>query len=136
MRFLSALLIAGAVSSCSMAPPPDAMALSSQDEARLAALTAGKVAGAPVACLPRHRSNDMRTLDNGTVAFKVGSRVYINNMDGGCPNLRPPYALLTRQFGGAGLCRGDVAQIVDPTNGVSVGSCVWGDFIPYTRAGA
>jgi hypothetical protein len=40
---------------------------------------------------------------------------------------------LTKQDCSAQLCRGDIAQIVDPLNRITVGSCVFGDFTPYTR---
>jgi hypothetical protein len=79
----------------------------------------------------------MIVIDEQTVAFRQGSnRVYIAHMPGGCSNLgRPPYAMVTKQFGTAQLCRGDIARIVDTTNRITVGSCVFGDFTPYTRAG-
>jgi len=42
---------------------------------------------------------------------------------------------VTRQFGSADLCRGDIAQVVDPVNHIQVGSCVWGGFTPYVTPG-
>ena len=33
-----------------------------------------------------------------------------------------------------GPCGGDIAQLVDLSSGMTVGSCVWGDFVPYTEA--
>jgi hypothetical protein len=42
-------------------------------------------------------------------------------------------ALVTKQFGNAELCRGDIARVVDTLNGFTVGSCVFGDFTPYVR---
>jgi hypothetical protein len=41
------------------------------------------------------------------------------------------YALVTRQFSGS-LCRGDIATVADLSSGMTVGSCVMGDFVPYT----
>ena len=76
----------------------------------------------------------MVVVDENTIAFRNGSsRVYVNHMQGGCNNLGGPYALVTHTFGGAQLCRGDIGQVVDVTNRFTVGSCVFGDFIPYTR---
>jgi len=40
---------------------------------------------------------------------------------------------VTRTYGTAELCRGDIGQVVDLMNHFTVGSCVFGDFIPYTR---
>jgi hypothetical protein len=108
--------------------------MAAREQAELAQLTAGKVAGAPISCLPHYDAKDMITINDRTVAFRVNrSKVYLNGMQGGCPSLRPPYALVTRQFGSPNLCRGDIAQVVDTSTGMAFGSCVFGDFIPYTR---
>ena len=105
-------------------------------EARLAELTAGRVAGAPVACLSRNQSDDMTVIPGGAVAFRDNARrLYINHMQGSCPNLRDTNALVTKPVGTTQLCRGDIAQLIDTTSRVFVGSCVFGDFVPYTRAG-
>jgi hypothetical protein len=136
MKHLSLLLIAPAIGSCTMALPPNAGAMTARQHAELAALTAGKVAGPPISCLQHYHTNDMVVPDEHAVAFRVGRRqVYVNGMQGGCPSLRPPYALLTRQVGTAALCRGDIAEILDTSTGATVGSCVFGDFIPYSRPG-
>ncbi len=133
MRNLILLLVASsAVGSCMMAPQDNPQMISPREQAELAQLTAGKVAGPPVSCLSRFESNDMITVNDRTVAFRVNrGKVYLNGMEGGCPNLRSPYTLVTRQFTSQ-LCRGEIAQIVDTSSGASVGSCVFGDFIPYT----
>ena len=139
MRIPALLLIASAVASCTMAPPPSPQQIAAsqaREQAELAPLIAGKVAGTPVQCLPPRSGNDMIIINERTVAFREGpSRVYLNGMRGGCPNLRSQYALVTRNFGSSGLCSGEIAQVIDPTIGVTVGSCVFGDFVPYRRPG-
>ena len=99
---------------------------------------AGKVAGRPQACLPNYRTNDMVVVDENTILFREGTnRVWRNDPVGGCSGLgRPGTALVTRQFGGTGLCRGEIAQVVDTAAGFTVGSCALGDFVPFTRADA
>jgi hypothetical protein len=93
----------------------------------------GKVAGAPQSCLPNYRANDMTVIDERTILFREGSRVWRNDIPGGCTGLgRPGTALVTRQFGGSGLCRGEIAQVVDTVTGTFVGSCSLGDFVPFT----
>jgi hypothetical protein len=94
----------------------------------------GKVAGAPQSCLPRYRSEDMIVVDDNTILFREGSnRVWRNNPAGGCSGLgRPGTALVTRSFGGTGLCRGEIATVVDTASGFTVGSCSLGDFVPFT----
>ena len=94
----------------------------------------GKTAGAPQSCLPRYRSDDMIVVDDNTILFRDGSnRVWRNDPAGGCSGLgRPGTALVTRSFGGTGLCRGEIATVVDTGSGFTVGSCSLGDFVPFT----
>ena len=131
-RGISLLLIGSAVVSCAVAPQPGR---SAKAEAHFQKLLAGKVAGQPASCLPTYRSTDMVVIDDQTIAFRDGSRrVWVTNLRSGCSNLGSGhYALVTRQSGGSGVCRGDIAEVADLTNGITVGSCVFGDFVPYTR---
>ena len=137
MRYFVPLLVGLAVGSCAAPPPAETAAQVARQQAKLASLTAGKVAGAPVSCLPSYRQNDMITIDENTIAFREGrNRVYVNHLNGGCSNLESGhYALVTHPLGSQ-LCRGDIAQVVDLFNHITVGSCVIGDFVPYTMAGA
>ncbi len=134
MRGLSLIFTTAILVGCSTAPQPER---SARQQARLQELVAGKVAGAPLSCLPNHRADDMVVIDDNTLAFRDGSRrTWVNTLRGGCSNIGSGnYALVTRQYGGTGLCRGDIAQVADLSNGFTVGSCVLGDFVPYTRAG-
>jgi hypothetical protein len=133
MRLISILITGAVLASCSTAPPAPTRTAAKQQEFQQ--LLNGKVAAAPVSCLPHYRSGDMRVIDDNTIAFRDGSsRVYVARMQGGCANLGSgSYALVTRQYGSADLCRGDIAQVVDTLNGFTVGSCVFGDFVPYVR---
>jgi hypothetical protein len=97
---------------------------------------AGKVAGAPVSCLPPFRTGDMTVVDDNTVLFKGGhNRVYRNDPPGGCsPMSWGGYTLVTRS-NSAQMCRGDIVQVVDVGSGQIAGSCALGDFIPYQIPG-
>jgi hypothetical protein len=133
MRLISLLLAGAVLASCTTGPPQPMRSAEKQREFQM--LLAGKVPQPNVSCLPSYRSGDMRTIDANTIVFRDGSsRVYVANMQGGCTGLPTGhYALVTRNFGGMGLCRGDIAQVVDTLNGIPVGSCVFGDFTPYVR---
>lgn len=130
MRCMSLLLLTAALGACTTGPQPGR---SAEAEAHLQQLLAGKVAARPISCLAHYRSNDMVVIDDNTVVFKNGRTVYRNDFQGGaCANLgRGFYALVTRTSGGLGLCRGDIAEILDTSSGMTVGSCVLGDFVPY-----
>ena len=132
MRGIALLLIGATLASCAVAPQPGR---SAKAEARFQQLLAGKVAGEAVSCLPSYRANDMVVIDDQTIAFREGSRrVWVANLTHSCSNLGSGhYALVTKRSGGTGLCRGDIGQVADLTTGITVGSCVFGDFTPYER---
>jgi hypothetical protein len=130
MRTMSLLCLAATLSACSTGPQPGP---SPQAQRDLQRLLAGKVPGKPIACLPDSSTRNLVVIDDHTVAYKDGRTVYVNNFRGGtCSNLNTGFhALVTRRFGGADLCSGDIAQVLDTTSGFIVGSCVMGDFVPY-----
>jgi hypothetical protein len=135
MRGIS-LLIAGTIlASCTTAPPapqtPTPRGMADYQRA-----VAGKVAQAPLECLPNYSSrDDMRPIDGRTIAFKVDSaRSYIVHLTPGCELIRSgTYTLVSRQVGGMGLCRGDIQTVIDPHIGITVGSCAVADIVPYYR---
>lgn len=136
MRSIS-LLIAGTIlASCTTGPPvPDQAMRSPSGERAYQMLIAGKVAGAPIACLPTYNQNDLSIIDGRNVAFRVGTRTaYLVRLTPGCEQLGAgSYALISRQFGGSQLCRGDIQQVMDLMNHITVGSCTVADIVPYTR---
>lgn len=133
MRILATVLIASAATACATAVEPPTR--SAEAEAELNKLLAGKAAGPPVQCLHSYRSRDMVVIDDSTVAFRDGSQVYVNSLQGSCNRLGGgSYALVTRSIGPS-LCNGDIAQVADLSSGMTVGSCVLGEFVPYRTAG-
>lgn len=135
MRTIPLLCAAALVGSCSAAPQP--VMRSPSGQRALESLTAGRVPGPPVSCLPSYNANDMSIIDGRTVAFRVGTRtVYMMSLHEGCELLGAGnYALMTRQFGGMGMCSGDIARVVDTMNRMTVGSCTIGAIVPYSRPG-
>ena len=94
----------------------------------------GKTAGRAAKCLPLQRSNDMVVIDDDTILYRDGRTTYVNHPLGSCNLLgRGSYALVTRSSGSQ-LCRGDIANVVDASTGMTVGSCALGDFVPYKPA--
>lgn len=129
MRGLSLALVAATLASCSTAPPPP----NPRAEVRLRQQLAGRVAGKSVSCLPSRRADNMVIIDDNRILFRDGSTVYLSRLQGGCSHLGwGSYALVTRTPT-TSLCRGDIAHVADLSTGHTVGSCVIGDFVPYTR---
>ena len=125
------LFVAAAIglTGCVTQPPEPR---SAQAEAEFQKLIAGKVAGDPISCLQTYRSGDMVRIDNSTVAFKDGRRVYVNHLIGECSGLGSGFYALETRSNGTGLCRGDIARVTDTSTGTIVGACAIGDFTPYT----
>lgn len=132
MRAIPLLIAAAALTGCMTQPQPPTR--SAEGQAEFLKLTAGKVAGQPVTCLPSYQRNDMVTIDDGTVAFRNGRTVYVNKLLGECSGLDSGFYTLVTTSSGSGLCRGDIARVTDIRTGMMAGSCAIGDFVPYKPA--
>jgi hypothetical protein len=133
----AAIALAGALlASCATGPEPPHQPRP-QAQQQLGLLMNGKVAGSPISCLPNYNANVMHIIDGRTVAFKLGSRtVYLMHLSPGCELLGSGgYALVTKQSGGMGMCRGDIARVFDTTSRFTVGSCGIDSIVPYTTPG-
>ena len=129
MRSIALVIVAAAIAGCSTAPEPGR---SAEAAATLDRTLAGRIAGQPMSCLPPYGRQEMITIDQNTILFKSGRTVFRNDLrSGGCANLGGSYSLVTNSSSGR-LCSGDIAQVADIRNGITVGSCVLGDFVPYT----
>ena len=133
MRAIPLLLAAAAVSSCATQPPAPTRTAEAQVE--FAKLTADRVPGAPITCLPSYRAGHMTPIDDSTLVFKDGSRVYVNHLIGECSLLKSGFYTLVTRSNGMGMCRGDIADVADVRTGMTVGSCAIGDWVPYARRG-
>ena len=135
MRAILLLATAAALAGCMTQPPPESQAAEAQAEFQR--LTAGKVAGPRLTCLPSTlRSPRMTAIDDSTVVFEgTGSRTYVNQLRSPCGNLRSGFYTLVTRTSGSSLCSGDIAEVADLRTGITVGSCSLGDFVPYTMAG-
>ena len=110
---------------------------SPQAEADLAKALAGRVAGTPVRCIPTYRADDMQIIDDGTILFKDGSTIYLQNPPGGCPGIGSHRNILvSRPMPSNQLCSGDIQHLFDPVSRIGGGACVFGPFVPYTKPAA
>ena len=132
MRTILIACTAAGLAACSTATEPPVR--SAQDQAKYLQLIEGRVAGAPLNCLPSWNADDMRVIDDQTLVFgERSNRLYVANLQSPCDNVgQPGYALVTRTPG-SGMCSGDIATVVQTSSGINAGSCVIGTFTPYTR---
>jgi hypothetical protein len=133
MRSISLLLLGATLVSCTATAEQPTR--SPRGQQQYLSLLAGKTARPEISCLPNYSANDMTVIDGRTLAFRRGTgTVYVMHLTPGCEMVGGgTYALLSRQYGGSGLCRGDIQQVIDTTNRITVGSCTVGAIIPYTR---
>lgn len=90
-----------------------------------------KVAGSPQSCIMAREANNMRTIDERTILFRVSSNlVYRNDLVGDCP-IRGTSRRLERRSPSTSLCRNESLRVIDNNSGVYYGSCGLGDFVPY-----
>ena len=136
MRGISLLLLGATLASCTTGPEP-APTRSVRAQQEYTSLIAGKTPRPELSCLPSYNANDMTVIDGRTLAFRRGTgTVYVVNLTPGCElGSGGGYAFVSRQFGGQGLCRGDIQQLMDLTNRITVGSCTIGAIVPYVRPG-
>jgi hypothetical protein len=105
-------------------------------DAKLARLTAGRMAGAPVRCIRPEGAVQPETIDRQALAYRAGGTLYVGPLvatgakAGGCPWLREGRTAVTASLNGQ-LCRGDVVRIVE--TGMQLGRCRFDDFTPYTN---
>lgn len=107
---------------------------SAQAEAELTRALAGRVAGPPVRCIPTYRADDMQVIDDWTILFRDGSTTYVQTPRGGCSGIAAHRNILvSRPMPSNQLCSGDIQHLFDPASRIGGGSCVLGDFVPYTK---
>src|SRR4051812_36157082 len=132
MRSLVLFSAVAALAGCTTAPPQDQRAAAQQE---LAHLLAGKVAGAPVECIPNYHTTARSVITPTAIAFEASpGKVYVSNTVGsGCEGIGgPAYSLTTVQHGSSTACAGDVVQIRDLQAGTMAGSCSLTQLVPYT----
>lgn len=100
---------------------------------RLSRALAGYTAEPPVGCINQSTFRSQSSQAYGsTLVYEAGNLLYRNDMNGQCPELRRDDIRVNRTPTGQ-LCRGDIVQLLDRNTRFPVGSCSYGDFIPYRR---
>jgi hypothetical protein len=133
MNKIIAFAAAVAAAGCAAAGPVET---SADDESKLAAELAGyEQTGPEVSCISMRNVRGNRSVGQAVLFTGNGGRLWVNRPAGGCPDVRSDLALRT-QTTTSQLCRGDIAHIFDPVNGIDYGACGLGNFTPYRRTRA
>ena len=92
-----------------------------------------RTAGTPQRCISTRQARNMSRIDADTILFREsGRRIWRTEMSGNCGGIGSGRALVTSRSSGQ-FCRGDSAGVVDVRTRMMVGSCTFGEFVPYTR---
>jgi hypothetical protein len=101
---------------------------------KLADALAGRVAGPPQHCIHNFPSAEMQVIDDWTILFDDRRTIYVQNPRGGCSGIGGGFStLVLRPTGSGQLCSGDIYNVVDLQTQTRNGSCVFSEFVPYTK---
>jgi hypothetical protein len=92
----------------------------------------GRVAGAPVHCIPHWETREMRVLDKTAIVYGWGNVIYVNRPKNAA-DLDDDDILVTRTSGSQ-LCDLDIIHTVDRSGHFVTGFVSLGEFVPYRRA--
>jgi hypothetical protein len=125
---VSLLLVFAAAPAASRDRTPD------DPQAALAKRLTGLTPGHPISCLPNSDTRFAHTQGYGrTILYEVTRNfVYRTDTAGGCESMAHGDIIVVRSNGGQ-VCRGDVAETIDPASRTPTGSCSLGEFTPYRR---
>ena len=108
-------------------------AMEAGDRAALDHELVGLMPGRPQDCVNQTQLRDMRSFGDTLVYRGPGRTRYVNRTSGGCDTERHDAYLVT-STPTTQLCRGDIAHAVNRSSNFPVGSCSYGDFVPYSPA--
>ncbi len=101
-------------------------------QARLDRLLAGRVAGAPVSCIPLRPNTRSEIIEGQAIVYRDGRRLYVNRPTVGLEWLLRDSILVTRPVVSQ-LCDAEPVQIIDQPSRIQRGFVTLGKFVPYTR---
>jgi hypothetical protein len=104
-----------------------------ENEAKLARMLEGRVAGEPVNCIAALRSERMEVFEHVGIVYDAGATIYVARPDNPRSLGRDDIVVIER-FGGQ-LCANDVIRTVDRYQGFTTGAVFLDKFVPYTKAG-
>jgi len=104
-----------------------------KNEARLAEMLEGRVAGDPQPCVSALRSSDIEVLEYIGIVYDAGDTIWV-------ARARDPRSLGTNDVPiidrfGSQLCRHDVIRTIDRGSHFTTGAVFLDDFVPYTKQG-
>lgn len=103
-----------------------------KNEARLAELLKGRVAGEPVSCIPEFKSSSVQVLEGVGFVYGTGSVIYVAKPDR-LNDMQWDDIMVVKRTGGQ-LCNTDIMRTVDRMSGFTTGVVFLSKFTPYRKA--
>ncbi|WP_305098503.1 hypothetical protein [Croceibacterium aestuarii] len=130
-RYIGIAAAAGALalSGCATTAGPNRFQV--REEARLAELLQGRVAGTPKSCISAFQMNRLEVYDHTAIVYRAGDTIWVSRPTE--PRSLDASDILVIKRTSSQLCKQDVIRTVDRTNGFTTGIVFLGDFVPYTR---
>ena len=133
----SLIAVALAVAGCT--PTPQQRIATQEANAaaaeKLGKALAGPTPGQPTSCMPRFPTTQVQAF-GPTILYTVSRGLkYRTDTAGGCERVGRGDILVTRSPSGQ-LCQGDIATTIDQTARTFSGSCSFGPFVRYSKAGS
>lgn len=101
------------------------------EQQRLDKLIAGRIAGAPVNCIPNWETRDMQVLDKTALVYGSGTTIWVN-VPRNAGDIDDDDILVTHT-NGSQLCDLDIVRTVDRTGHFQTGFLSLGKFVPYKK---
>jgi hypothetical protein len=94
---------------------------------------AGRVVGPVRSCVSTQQNTNLRVIDSRTIAYDLGTTLWVNRLDASCPGLSPYNTVIVDVSSGA-YCRGDRIRGLEPGGIIPGPTCILRDWTPYRRA--
>lgn len=102
-----------------------------KNEAKLAQLLKGRMAGTPVTCVPAFQSNKLEVIEGVAMVYGSGDTLYVARSTH-ADSLRWDDIVVINRMGGQ-LCHTDVIRTVDRMSGFTTGVVFLDKFVPYRK---
>lgn len=103
-----------------------------ENEARLATLLEGRVAGEPVTCIPAFRTDRLQVIEKVALVYTAGDVIYVARPDD--PSVLGHNDVIVINRFGSQLCNTDIIRTVDRHGGFNTGVVFLEKFVPYRKA--
>lgn len=108
--------------------------LTEKEQAKLDKELEGRVAGPARSCIQLRDQRNFKAISDDVLIFsssKNAKTIYVNKPRNGCHGAKRHS--LTYQRPDTALCNGNIASVVDFQANITVSSCAFSKFVPYTK---